>query len=384
MKIVQLISAYQLGGAEKVAFDIANKLNDEKINIEFISIFKVENDFSKVFKKNLNSKGIKWKEVALTKQSSKFKYLSLLYSTFFLFFYFLKNKIHIVHSHTDLPDFVLSNVLKLYSIFGITRLNVIRTIHNTELWPTHFILGKFVEKSFCNDSVVFISEDVKKAYKNIRKKYILSESKKQYFISNGVDLDLFTRKKNISILETLHINLDKNKINLLFVGRFVHQKGFDILINVFKNLPSELENKFQIYSFGSGELAHLVDNSIPMRILNPINNIYEVYSFFDYLIMPSRHEGLPLVSLEASASKLPIIASYSPGLKETLPNNWDLYFNNESLEELENILIKISNNYFNPVELSKKSFAFVEKNFNLNTTISKYKDLYQRVQNEKN
>jgi len=36
MKIVKLITAFQLGGAEKVALDISTKMYSAKIEIEFI------------------------------------------------------------------------------------------------------------------------------------------------------------------------------------------------------------------------------------------------------------------------------------------------------------------------------------------------------------
>jgi len=294
----------------------------------------------------------------------------------------IRNRIDIVHSHTDLPDFVLSNVLKLFLVVRYKRIKIVRTIHNSQLWPTHFNIGKYVETSFKTDNVIFISKDVKNAYKQLRAKYSLAESINQYFIPNGVDLEKYNNKIETNILEKLDITLDKTKINLLFVGRFVEQKGFDLIIELFNKLDLKSKNKFQVYAFGSGALGKLVNNNIPIKLYNPISNINEIYKYFDFLIMPSRFEGLPLVSLEASASKLPIIASNSPGLKETLPIDWDLYFKNESVNDLRNLLIQIANNSYNKKTLSSKSFEFVEKNFNLKKTVVLYNQLYIKLVNK--
>jgi glycosyltransferase involved in cell wall biosynthesis len=377
MKVIQLITAFQLGGAEKVAFDIVSNLNKNH-EFELISIFKNDDNFSKDLKKNLEANNIKWRELGLTKINSKFKYLNLLYSSFALLFYIMKNKINIIHSHTDLPDFVLAIILKLNKVNK--NLKIVRTIHNTELWSTHFKIGKLVESSFENDHVVFISNDVEKAYKSLRNRYSLKESDNRYFISNGVDFEKYDLKTKNSVLDSLNITLDKNIINLLFVGRLVEQKGFDLIVDLLHILDKEDKKRFHIYAFGSGELEKLVEKNMPITIYKPITNINEIYRYFDYLVMPSRFEGLPLVSLEASASNLPVIASYASGLKETLPMDWELFFKNESVEDLKNLLINILNNKYDKTLLSSKSNIFVKENFDLKSTVEKYNQLYNKLE----
>lgn len=376
MKIVHLINAFHLGGSEKVAFDIVSKLNKD-YEIEIIAISKNDDNFSKNLKKNLDENNIKWRELGLLKVGSKFRHLNFLYTSLALLYYIIKNKITVIHSHTDLPDFVLALMLK-YSKMK-KNLRIVRTIHNTELWSTHFKTGKFVESSFENDHVVFISKDVEEAYKSLRNRYNLKESNNKYFISNGVDFEKYDLKKDTNILNSLNISLDKNKINLLFAGRLVEQKGFDLIIDLFNTLDEKEKEKFHIYAFGNGELEKLVNKNMPITIYKPITNINEIYKYFDYLIMPSRFEGLPLVSLEASASNLPVIASYSPGLKETLPTDWELFFKNESVEDLKNLLIDILDNKYDKDLLSLKSNAFVKENFDLESTVEKYKQLYNKL-----
>ena len=53
---------------------------------------------------------------------------------------------------------------------------------------------------------------------------------------------------------------------------------------------------------------------------------------FDYLFMPSNHEGLALMPIEASLAHTPPIINRCPGLEETLPVDWPLAVDNNSVE----------------------------------------------------
>ena len=52
------------------------------------------------------------------------------------------------------------------------------------------------------------------------------------------------------------------------------------------------------------------------------DNLSQVYSAIDALVIPSRYEGLPLVLLQAMYLRLPVIASAVDGMVDTLPQHW--------------------------------------------------------------
>ena len=325
MKVVQLVTAIQLGGAEKIAFEIASNINSKKIDIQFLTIFKCNSNFSKTMKKNLLNDDIPYTEQGLDIANSKLKYISLVVAIIQTLFFFIKHKPDIVHSHTDFPDFVLSCVLKIQSFLHITTPKIVRTIHNTVLWPTHHKLAKFVEESFIDDDVVYISSGSKKAYYLLRKKCNLAVSKNSHFVYNGIDFTKYTDKCNQGYMKKNNIKIDKNKINFLYVGRFVQQKGFDILLDAFHKLDINLEIPYQLSIIGSGELESLLSNekytSLPISVYPASSDLEHLYACFDYLVMPSRFEGLPLVAIESLSSALPVIASRAPGLEEAIPND---------------------------------------------------------------
>lgn len=381
MKIVQLITALQLGGAEKVAIDISSNLDNDIFQSIIITILKDDSQFSSSLKKQLNDKGVFWKEFGFKKDFRVLKYIGMFISILQIFIFLLRYKPDIIHSHTDLPDFVLSNILRLYKISGIKHPKIVRTIHNTHLWPSHKKIACYTEKMFLDDDVVYISNGAKSAYEELRNKCDFSHSTKIYFISNGVNLTKYVNKCFDNVLIDHGIRLNENKINLLFVGRLVEQKGFDLLLEALSHLePSRLE-KLRIYAFGEGNLKDMLlkteYSTLPLEIFQPTNQIASLYACFDYLIMPSRFEGLPLVALEASASMLPVIASNAPGLNEAIPPEWPLVFENENVESLSLLLEKVANSEYEKEALGKQSSEFVKNNFNLMKTVSLYSSIYK-------
>ncbi len=52
------------------------------------------------------------------------------------------------------------------------------------------------------------------------------------------------------------------------------------------------------------------------------DNLTQVYSAIDALVIPSRYEGLPLVLLQAMYLRRPVIASAVDGMLDTLPLHW--------------------------------------------------------------
>lgn len=380
MKIVQIITAFQLGGAEKVAIDISKNLEKKEFQTIILTIFKDNSEFSNSIKNTLSQYNIRFKEFGLYKNIHKLKYIGLMISILQIFLFLRKEKPDIIHSHTDLPDFVLANILRIYSIFNIKKPKIVRTIHNTILWPSHKKIAYNVEKMFINDNIVFISNGSKDAYYELRKRCNLTRSKKTFFIHNGADLTYYTNCCHLNILEKQNIHLSKEKINFLFAGRFVEQKGFDLILEALRILEKKFLEKIHIYAFGKGEMDKLLLNneykSLPISILPPSSNINLIYGCFDFLLMPSRFEGLPLVVLEAFASELPVIASNAPGLNEAIPKNWELLFKNKNTKELAKIIENIILNNYDIQSLKEEGLNFVKNNFNLKNTIQSYEKIY--------
>ena len=89
---------------------------------------------------------------------------------------------------------------------------------------------------------------------------------------------------------------------VLAVGRYTHQKGFDLLLKAWKMINTE---GWTLRIAGSGDpLGDLPDNVVT----GLSQNIIEEYRNAAFLVMSSRYEGLPMVLLEAQAAGLPVVS----------------------------------------------------------------------------
>jgi glycosyltransferase involved in cell wall biosynthesis len=371
-KILQLITSIQLGGAEIVAFNIAEACQEQHPSeFEFIitELFASKTPYAEEKRKDLFSKNIRIK--TLTKRSKR---LSLIFAPWYLFLFLLREKPQIIHSHTDLPDFVLAATIKLLNLFRIKYGHIVRTIHNTALWPTHNQLGKFTESTIQNDYIIGVSEASLYTYRQLRQKYKLPESTHQQVIYNGC----YT-----PIKEQVSFPINNEKINIAFCGRFEYQKGLDILIDRIKELNLIFQDQIQFYLIGEGKFSpmvkELVNQSENVIHYPPIHNIANKLYVFDFLIMPSRFEGLVLLSLEASFARVPVIAAVAPGLTETLPSDWPLFFKLDDKRSLILIIEKIVKGEFDIIGLKNQAEKFVLEKFSIKKMGYAYSQCYSKM-----
>ena len=105
---------------------------------------------------------------------------------------------------------------------------------------------------------------------------------------------------------------------MVTVGRYVPQKGYDILIKILSNvLPKHKDWSVDIIGDGymRDELTQKIKEanlSGQVNLLMPTQNIIEAYLSASVYLLPSRFEGFPMVLLEAKACGLPCIAFDCP------------------------------------------------------------------------
>lgn len=104
----------------------------------------------------------------------------------------------------------------------------------------------------------------------------------------------------------------------LAVGRLDHQKGFDLLLDIWRDF-AQTHPEWTLVIAGDGELRQqLEDQAAALGIQGSVNfvgrvsNINDYYRDSDMALMTSRYEGLPLVLLEAKSWSLPVVAYDCP------------------------------------------------------------------------
>ena len=151
-------------------------------------------------------------------------------------------------------------------------------------------------------------------------------------------------------------------------------------MDVIEKLDKKFDAKICFHFVGDGPLKEKVTTLANERknvlMYGAVGNLAGKIYDFDYLIVPSRFEGLGLISIESSLSKVPVIAAKAPGLDETLPEDWPLFFNLNRKDELVDIFEKIINAAFDHQQLQEDAFTFVSKKFSMVEMAAGYSSIY--------
>ena len=369
--VFELITSVALGGAENVAFELAQHcaIGSRPARLVIVELFRSRSDYAVRKRQELTDAGVR-----IITLSPFGKRASLLLAPFALAWHVLHERPQVIHSHTDLPDLVLASFLRIARLLRLHRPKVLRTMHNVALWPTYPRLGTFVESAFQREGVAAVSDAALRAYVDMRQSRGLVVSATLAVIYNGCRPP--GRK-------TLPFDLRPGRRHILFCGRFEPQKGVDVLALRMREIQRRHPATFCFHLVGSGRLQPLLDavahDTPDVQVHPPINGISDYLHAFDFMILPSRFEGLALVSIEASLAGLPVIAARAPGLQETLPGQWPLYFDLESAASMLPVFDRIAACEIDRAAVAALGQAFANEFFLLTTMIRKYDQVFTRL-----
>ena len=247
-------------------------------------------------------------------------------------------------------------------------------IHTHATKPTYMI-NKI--KSFFNVKHVATIHGVKKN---------LDEFNKADFITVGNEtyLDKLKNKNKLVIsnwaLDPISYGTGSRKEYFLAIGRLVKEKGFDILINAWKDIDEKL------IILGSGRLKKNLlkqikdtsqENKIFIEESVSKNQIDEFYSRARMLIISSRREGGPRVALEALLRGIKVISTKVGHMPDIMDEEY--LCNPDSLEDLSE-LIKNSIDQISTIDQSasfekvRADFTFAKANNSMLTVYSNLLD----------
>ncbi len=169
-------------------------------------------------------------------------------------------------------------------------------------------------------------------------RYALKKAKVVFF-ENEENARIFRNKKIVSgqqqkVLPGAGINLEHYKlqpspqndiVHFLYLGRIMKEKGMDELFTAVRKLQEEYKGKFvlDLVGFFEDEYKSQVE-SLEEDGLAVFHGFQEeprpFYAMADCVVLPSYHEGLSNVLLEAAATGRAIITSDIPGCRETVEN----------------------------------------------------------------
>lgn len=354
--VFHVISKFDLGGAERVAINIAKSKNTE-YQYHIIEVIRAKSDFCDTFISEARNAGILIHRGLVSNNK-------MAIITFPLFFIFTYLKYHpvLIHVHTEVPDLAVYFFYRLFGWLGV-KAKLARTIHSTLQWDKWGRIGDMVERNYIKKKhSIAISKSVKESYEY---RYHVSDVPVIY---NGIQEEG----------QIQYSDIVPEAINILFAGRLCQEKGIEVLIKVvdyFKN-----NDRFHFHIIGTGEKGEELHSALAgctnVSFKEKIYNISKYLGSFDYLFIPSKFEGLGLMSIEASFAKTPSIINDCPGLNETLPNDWPLKVANNSFDDYIQIIENLPNR--DKRALGSQAYGYACRHFSLEGMQKEYGKIYEK------
>lgn len=241
------------------------------------------------------------------------------------------------------------------------------TFNRTKRYENTFnkIFNKF-------DKHITVSNDAKKSFCDI---YGCND--KTYVIENYIDTKSLLEKANEDVEEIVanSYKIDKDKLNLVALGRFCPEKGFYRIIQAFARLKEqgvELSN-VHMYIIGYGEDEKKLNEDIirlnlseNIDIINNSNLKWNPYAFMkqcDMYILSSTSESFGMVRVEALTLKLPVLTTNVANTEEILQNKYGLVVENSAEGVYQGLKEVITNGkLILSLKEKVKDYSYDEKN----------------------
>jgi glycosyltransferase involved in cell wall biosynthesis len=287
------------------------------------------------------------------------------------------NKPHTIKLYKETnPEIVHLTHYDPYLLKYIKKSIVVSTIHDLNYFavPQFFrekpLLKRWQsEVSKRSDILITISENSKRDLME----YLNIPEEKISVIYHGINND-FRRDINPRII---------SKPYILFVGRRIRYKNFDIVFKAFLNIKNRYKDLCLVCtnpSFSKEERKLFQENNISDRIISfpaSENQLVNLYSHAIAFIFPSFYEGFGFPLLEAMGCECPIICSKASCFPE-IAGGAAIYFNPYSEEELTEKLCELIES--SDLQNKLKRTGLIQKNkYSWNISRQKHIELYKKI-----
>lgn len=152
-------------------------------------------------------------------------------------------------------------------------------------------------------------------------------------------------------LQTPHVgttSLNDSLSTLLTMGRLSYEKGFDILLDAWRQVENQLPS-WQLKIVGDGNqraaLEHQASDLHQVHFVGWVDDPWPMYSKAQAFILPSRYEGFPVALVEAMSQGLPCIATHCTEAIELLSDGDKalMVVPTNSSDELAQALLRLAN-----------------------------------------
>ncbi|MFB7304033.1 CDP-glycerol glycerophosphotransferase family protein [Heyndrickxia sporothermodurans] len=248
------------------------------------------------------------------------------------------------------------------------------------------------------DYVVSVAKHTRNKNKRELEHLVLNSEEKMVYVHNSINykyvLDSLLLRKTMKIGDKEYYSFgnsenshpiqgplvpDKSVYNFVTMGRLSPEKDQKKLINAFIECYKKNTN-IELYIIGTGELESELSSLIyssglqeKVHLVRQLDNPFPLIQDCDCFVLPSNHEGQPMVLLECLILNKPIIATDIPGNRSVLENGYGEIVEN-SINGLVSGMEKVMND--NP---SYKVFDYKKYNTEAMEMFYKYIQVDEKV-----
>ena len=337
--VLFVVDEKKMGGVSILLTDILKNINIDKYNIDILVLHNNGDNLNRLPKEVNIIYGTKFfKSVDLTlKQTIKSLNIMLIFSKIRLIYLMKSKKIKdkiikerkkILNKKYDVEIAFKDGFCALFTAYGdsIKKYHWLHTDYSMYDCTSRYH-DLFNSIFPCFNKIIAISNSAALKFKEV-------------YNLNNVDViyNLIDKEKIINMASKESPNFDKEKINLIAVGRFHEMKGFDRLIEVLNklNISKKLQNVV-VRIIGDGDDFNLVNEKVKeynltdkVLLLGKKENPYSYVKMSDCYLMCSRYEPFGLVVLEAMTLGVPVLSLDVLSIKEILSSDYgEIYENSE-------------------------------------------------------
>ena len=173
---------------------------------------------------------------------------------------------------------------------------------------------------------------------------------------------------------------------ILHVGRLIEQKNHLGLLSVFQQILQQVPTA-KLLLVGKGPLEQMIEKSInqrglshAVRLLGARDDVPSLMSKCDIFLLPSIHEGLGMVVLEANASGLPVIGSRIPGLTEAVRDGeTGILKEVGDIEGMAASAIALIKDFSYAQQMKNSGLTWIKDNFSTEVSAKRLLDIYDSL-----
>ncbi|EJT5929205.1 TPA: glycosyltransferase family 4 protein [Clostridium perfringens] len=355
--ILYLTRTMGLGGTEKVILQLCENLNDEFNKIVVCSS-------GGIHESKLSKLGIKHYKIPDFEDKS----FGNIIKTIKIIKKIIKDEnIDIVHTHHRMAAFYASLINRNKKVIQV------HTAHNT-----FFDKKRLTNFALNSVNIIAVGNKVKD---NLVDYYGLCKNNVSV-IYNGIEED----ENNYPKIPELKEISENGYFLVGNIGRLSEQKGMKYFIEAFL----EIKQKYKDIKFciaGDGELKdELINYSKKLNVYDDIlflgyrNDISNVISHCDLIVLSSLWEGLPLTPIEVFMRKKTIVATNVDGTPEIVKDNFNgLLVDSKNSSEISKAIIKIYENINLKEKFEKNAYKTYIDNFTIEEFADKYLKYYMNL-----